>query len=227
MSRGPGRIERAIRQLLDQHPDEAFTTDDLCVACYPWLAADVVVDRAYFDRTEAGGIEHKHRVAVLRTLDRMIKSANPPPHRYAMRGRAAGNMLVFYNPLSLPAARQALKCCRPWQAREPDAAETLVAENRIELHGTFEERTALVKQRNARLIAHMAQVGVRPPEHWLAPLPLMRHEQHLEPEQMLPEDISADLAALAAKARALITENDPDAIRDGLRQIAEALERLE
>jgi hypothetical protein len=32
MSRGPGRIERAIRALIDAHPDEAFTVDNLCVA---------------------------------------------------------------------------------------------------------------------------------------------------------------------------------------------------
>jgi hypothetical protein len=29
MSRGPGRIERAIRELFDAHPDLAFVTDEL------------------------------------------------------------------------------------------------------------------------------------------------------------------------------------------------------
>ena len=56
MSRGPGRIERAIRALLDAHPDEAFTTDDLAAHCYP----------------DADVIEHKHRVAVVRAANKVI-----------------------------------------------------------------------------------------------------------------------------------------------------------
>jgi hypothetical protein len=33
MSRGPGRIERAIRQLFDANPDEAFITDEIAEHC--------------------------------------------------------------------------------------------------------------------------------------------------------------------------------------------------
>ena len=56
MSRGPGRIERAIRALFDANPDAAFTTDDLCRACYP-----------------ARRVEHKHRVAVWRAAHNVLK----------------------------------------------------------------------------------------------------------------------------------------------------------
>lgn len=35
MSRGPGRVERAIRQLLDASPDRAFLTGDLVKHCFP------------------------------------------------------------------------------------------------------------------------------------------------------------------------------------------------
>jgi hypothetical protein len=45
MSRGPGRIERAIAAVLDEA--DAFTIEDLCQRIY-------------------GGTEKKHRVAVLR-----------------------------------------------------------------------------------------------------------------------------------------------------------------
>src|SRR5262245_1493570 len=34
VSRGPGRIERAIRALFDANLDEAFTTDELAAHCY-------------------------------------------------------------------------------------------------------------------------------------------------------------------------------------------------
>ena len=52
MSRGPGRIERALRALFDAHPDLAFVTDELCEHCYPGVV-----------------IEKKHQVAVLRCLE--------------------------------------------------------------------------------------------------------------------------------------------------------------
>jgi hypothetical protein len=51
MSRSPGQIERAIRGPFDAHPDAAFTTDDVCVACCPGT------DHFY--------VEHKHVVAVM------------------------------------------------------------------------------------------------------------------------------------------------------------------
>ena len=56
MSKGPGQIQRAIRELLDAHPNEAFTTDELCECCYPGVV-----------------IEKKHRVAVLRAAWNVLK----------------------------------------------------------------------------------------------------------------------------------------------------------
>jgi hypothetical protein len=38
--------------------------------------------------------------------------------------------------------------------------------------------------------------------------------------------MSGELLAVAEKARALMVENDPDAIRDGLREIATKLDEL-
>ena len=34
MSRGPGRIERAIASVFDAEPDNAFTTEELCKRVY-------------------------------------------------------------------------------------------------------------------------------------------------------------------------------------------------
>jgi hypothetical protein len=56
MSRGLGRIERAIRELLDAHPDLAFVTDDLVRHCYPRITT----------------IERKHQVSVLRAMWNVI-----------------------------------------------------------------------------------------------------------------------------------------------------------
>jgi hypothetical protein len=56
VSRGPGRVERAIRALLDANPDDAFTTSDLAERCYP----------------NAAPVEHKHRVAVRGAAQKVI-----------------------------------------------------------------------------------------------------------------------------------------------------------
>jgi hypothetical protein len=78
MSRGPGRIERAIRGLLDAHPDLAFTTDDLAEHCYPGVAP----------------IERKHQVSVLRATWNVIEA---DPDWRAERIDAQGTGWVFSN----------------------------------------------------------------------------------------------------------------------------------
>ena len=56
MSRGPGKIERAIRQLMADQPTGAWTVEDLC-------------ERVY---TGINWVEKKHRVSVLRALKRAV-----------------------------------------------------------------------------------------------------------------------------------------------------------
>lgn len=56
MSKGPGRIERAIRELFAASPDRAFLTPDLVKHCF------ASVDR----------IERKHEVSVLRATRKII-----------------------------------------------------------------------------------------------------------------------------------------------------------
>jgi hypothetical protein len=56
MSRGPGRIERALRGLFDASPDRAFLTADLVKHCFP----------------DARRIERKHEVSVLRAARKIV-----------------------------------------------------------------------------------------------------------------------------------------------------------
>lgn len=79
MSRGPGRIERAIRELFDAHPDLAFVTDELVEHCYP---------------EAVGAIERKHQVAVLRAAKNAIKDDLDWDWRIA---ESQGGPVVFYN----------------------------------------------------------------------------------------------------------------------------------
>lgn len=55
MSRGPGRIERAVRHLLESNPSGAFTLNDFVGSCYPGI----------------NRIEKKHRVSILRALNKV------------------------------------------------------------------------------------------------------------------------------------------------------------
>src|ERR1700758_3187037 len=73
-----GRIGRALRELLLTHPDEAFSTDELCDHCYGLP------------------VERKPRVAVLRAIDKVLADL---PDWTGRRG--LDNILVFFNVASI------------------------------------------------------------------------------------------------------------------------------
>ena len=53
MSKGPGRVSRAIEAILEAEPDNAFSVEDLCDRVYPGI----------------NRVEKKHRVSVLRAAN--------------------------------------------------------------------------------------------------------------------------------------------------------------
>src|SRR5215469_10407302 len=75
MSKGPGRVERAISALFDAEPDSAFTTEELCERIYPGAA-----------------IEKKHRVAVIRAAKNLMVRR---PEVIWLRGRGLGKTLIL------------------------------------------------------------------------------------------------------------------------------------
>ena len=83
MSRGPGRIERAIRALFDAHPDLAFTTDELAEHCYPGVSA----------------IQRKHQSAVLRAAWKVIEDDSDWE---VLRVQGMGRGYAFLNRASAP-----------------------------------------------------------------------------------------------------------------------------
>ena len=78
MSRGPGRVERAILSLMRADPDGAWTTEDLAEAAYP----------------DAGAIEKRHRVAVLRAARRVVGG---DPDWALGRGDTPGHPVILYD----------------------------------------------------------------------------------------------------------------------------------
>jgi hypothetical protein len=79
MSKGPGRIQQAIKALFAAEPDNAFTTAELCERIYGVVDSD---------------IEKKHRVTVMR-------AAKAIPSLRCCIGESLGNQLIFYDPLNV------------------------------------------------------------------------------------------------------------------------------
>ena len=59
MSRGPGRIERAIAHILDSEADNAFTTEDLCERIYGTTTATPQMLRPAFSQYGARSLRLK------------------------------------------------------------------------------------------------------------------------------------------------------------------------
>ena len=81
MSRGPGKIERAIEAVFAVEPDDAFATVDLCDRVYPGV----------------NRVEKKHRVAVIRAALNVCGRTG----WVCYRTEALGGTLVFYNPFDV------------------------------------------------------------------------------------------------------------------------------
>jgi hypothetical protein len=77
MSRGLGRIERALAAIFDSERDNAFTLEDLCERVYP----------------DANQVEKKHRVSVTRAARSLARSR---PEIQWMEGGGLGGALVFF-----------------------------------------------------------------------------------------------------------------------------------
>jgi hypothetical protein len=76
MSRGPGKIERALDALFDAERDDAFTLEELCERVYPGV----------------NRIEKKHRISVARAARRVLGRG---PEIYCWRGGGLGGELVY------------------------------------------------------------------------------------------------------------------------------------
>jgi hypothetical protein len=89
MSKGPGRVSRAIEAAIEGEPDNAFTIEDLC-------------DRIYRGINQ---VEKKHRVSVLRAAKAIV--ARRPELDWMSSESLGGTLVVFnrYQVLSYAMAR--------------------------------------------------------------------------------------------------------------------------
>lgn len=240
MSRGPGRIERAIRELFDAHPDEAFVTDELVEHCYP----------------DARPIEQKHRVAVLRAVRNVLKH---DPDWRMVPSESHGGTMTFFNRASARswALASVMGECRtiyrgsPARIRRNDRARfrggffSRVIENqedaiarlqphRLKRYTEHAQRHTAYRDGDAETRAAMDAQDEADRQAWLAAgnaigaaLAARRGKRkRLETVNVhRPSTLTIiDPVALAECIRALMTQNDPDAIREGLREIADALD---
>jgi hypothetical protein len=84
MSKGPGKIERSIRQLFDGSPDLAFVSVELVEHCYPGI-------------TEQNA-ERKHFISVLRAANKITAE---DPDWAVFDGEGQGRGYVFFNQASV------------------------------------------------------------------------------------------------------------------------------
>jgi hypothetical protein len=147
MSRGPGRIERALRALFDANPDKAFTTDDLCLACYPDIACQ---------RFARALIKHKHRVAVGRAAANVLTGDPNWRSRYSL---SHGRMWVYLNAASVTCTAMTVWAGRRTRTEwvEERARQTLEASI------PFEQQIKANVERRVR--EHIVLRDATPPRH--------------------------------------------------------------
>ncbi len=102
MSKGPGRIERAIDAILDAEPESAFTVEKLCERVYP----------------DTNGVEKKHRVAVIRAAKNLLVRR---PEVVWQRGEGLGKTLSLCRRDNFASyAIGKVKCeCRQYRTNDP------------------------------------------------------------------------------------------------------------
>jgi hypothetical protein len=227
MSRGPGRIERAIRALFDAHPDLAFTTDELAEHCYPRTAT----------------IERKHQVSVLRAAGKVIAGDRD---WYAWRidgqgrgwvfvngcnlqsyalGRLIADVLTFYgskkrverySPGAMPADRKNLLARLEPGGKNHDSIQPGGGWYRhVQLH--IAERdgdTNAIAHWQAKQDAAMAALDAK---CFYAERPIGK--------ESLTQNPPFNQSVLAERIRGISAQNDPDVVRAGLSAIAAELER--
>jgi hypothetical protein len=262
LSRGPGRIERTIRELFDAHPDKAFTTDDLCLACYSGLNPTSRRSFGYRAARRFGCpvdadmnlVQRKHRVAVVRAADKVLTG---DPNWRSTGAFNQGNTLVFHNLASLESVAMGevlrhhatidREKSLPKQTQEklnPPASSKWAHEDKAGIERRVHEHVALRdadpserERLKARFEARAAEQLQRAEARMMGgsqalPKSSIGHSDNTSPVPSLhvlssgKSCVPATLIALATKARALMVENDPDAIRAGLAEIAETLDAL-
>jgi hypothetical protein len=219
MSRGPGRIGRAIRTLFDANPDTAHTVGDLCAACYS-------------DRK----LERKHRVAMLRAVKSVVASDPDWRIRLSVWNR---NMVVFYNAASVESTATAryLEPSRRGEAavqwareqahayrdspREQDQEIWQGIEHKVTQHITLRDAEPAERE---RLAAQYAAEAEAERAEWIAAIRSLTGQLSVADRYRLANDNTCH--HLAERLRALMVENDPDAVRAGLAEVADALDRL-
>jgi hypothetical protein len=242
MSRGPGRIEHAIRELLDAHPDLAFVTDELVEHCYPGI-------------TE---IERKHQVSVLRAAQGVVAS---DPDWTASRGDGQGGTWVFHNRANVQSVAMAdviggfAIIYRSKSRTRRNELAWRHANQRTVLDWlprcrVIEDRTAALKDishnaliscakraawhvayRDGDVATKAAMDAKKKSEQdaWMASVKAMFGKPSEKVFPSHPTNGKATLTrdaleTLASRIRALMVENDPDVLRAGLAAVAAELD---
>jgi hypothetical protein len=216
MSKGPGRLERAIATIFTGEPEAALTTEELCARIY------------------GEPVEKKHRVAIVRAA-RKVMARNADI--CFDQGENLGGQLVFYRGdvvMSRGLAR--LKSDRYFAYRNNDPRYVTCVDEESELLAEFHEGG----RHHDRVTGDGAwrrhtEMHIAKRDGDVARLALLQGKQEAALSASL-ERLNAvferqpsatfDAATLARKLRDLATQNDPDVVRDGILAVADQLDRV-
>jgi hypothetical protein len=248
MSKGPGRIERAIRELFDTHPDLAFVTDELCEHCYP----------------DTRPIERKHQVSVLRAAWNVLKD---DPDWSVWRIMGMGRGWVFFNHASAQSYTLGRKIVDNFIVYRSEKRARRQPGEWVWIRGSGGGRRKIVNDHRGIVpdrAALLASYSGCPHERWArhiawhiewrdgdaatrAAVDASREADHQawltegvlladrvmgrgppDDKRYQAHDIagSETLIALAGRLRGLLVQNDPDTLRAGLADIADALDAV-
>jgi hypothetical protein len=220
MSRGPGRIERAIRQLFDKRPDEAFTTDQLCVLCY--------------NLTYLREVKRHHRVAVVRAGKHVV---DLDPDWDIWFTRTPGRPLIWHNAASERSVAMA-KVLRVFAQGSPIEVQEWTQDvldgnevgallapdgwvsHRVAKHLEKRQDDTRDKAKATRLVCAARAIG----NTYKEKVELVRKHEEVAKLIRILGAYQGMAADLAERIRWLMQVNDPDMVRKGLGEIADALE---
>jgi hypothetical protein len=256
MSKGPGRIERAIRELFDANLDLAFVTDELAEHCFP----------------DVRPIERKHQVSVLRAAQKIV-AADLNWEAWRIEGQGRGWVFVNRDSVqSYALGRLIGDQCNIYRSEKRARRKVGYYDDFYNQYGAVPggsvekrghgrriwapcghlnlDRAALLKQLESPGRQEMIAPGGAWHRH------TMEHRAERDGDTATAQALKAEsdaahsaaihkrfaarngagnetltkvggwLGQLANEARTLQTQNDPDAVRHGLAALADALDRM-
>jgi hypothetical protein len=222
MSKGPGRLERAIAAIFTAEPEVALTTEEMCLRVY------------------GEPVEKKHRVAIVRAT-RKVMARNPDICCHE-GGNLGGQLVFFRGDVVMSRGLARLKADNLSEYRNNDPR---YAQYRGSGFRPPEESELLAQLHEGGRYHHLVtangawcrhtEMHIAEQTDDVARLALLQGKQEAALTTSLARlnaaferqpSVTFDAATFARKLRDLAMQNDPDIVRDGILAVADQLDHV-